>query len=152
MHIINPQWATFNSFFVQRKVIIARPRPVVRPLDQAFSHRIQVQIIQPFAELLSMADKAVPELMLPNRPRGAPSTVEGARRNPFDILNHAGNGEGKTRPEKRVPVIRHQHVSQKQKAQFQARCFQGIRHLPVFCLRKGSEGSAQIDGNEEDPV
>src|SRR3989442_7713330 len=105
MHIINPQWATFNSFFVQRKVIIARPRPVVRPLDQAFSHRIQVQIIQPFAELLSMADKAVPELMLPNRPRSVPSTAKGARRNPSDILNHAGKGDGETRPEKSVAMI-----------------------------------------------
>ncbi len=96
-----------------------------------------------------MADEAIPELVLPNRPGRMALPVQGARRNPFDILNQARNGEGESRPDERVPVIQHQHVSQKQKVQFAARWLDG-RHDPrVFRLRKGSDGAAEIGGNKK---
>ncbi len=107
--------------------------------------------LKPLAELLGVADEAVPELVLPNRPRAMACAIQGARRNPFDILNRAGKDEGKNRQDQNVPVIWHQHVPQKQKAQLPARRFDGRRHRLVFRLRKRSERAAPIlSGRAED--
>jgi hypothetical protein len=52
-------------------------------------------------------------LVLPNPAGGMPFLVQGARRNPFDILDHPRNGERKCRPDQRVPRLRDQYLAQK---------------------------------------
>jgi hypothetical protein len=72
--------------------------------------------------------------------------------NPFDVLDHARNGEGISRPDQRVPVIRHQHVPQKQKLEFLARLSDRLGQQIVFRLPKGGDGPSQIDRNKKDSV
>jgi hypothetical protein len=50
---------------VESKIIIAGPNPFLRLFHQAFSHRIPMHICEPVAEFLSVSDKAIPKLVLP---------------------------------------------------------------------------------------
>ncbi len=63
-----------------------------------------MHVIQPFAELLGVANEAIPELVMPNQSGRVAFLVQGARRNPFDVLDDAGNGEGTSRPNQGVPL------------------------------------------------
>jgi hypothetical protein len=111
-----------------------------------------MHIVEPFTELPGVANEAVPELVLPDRPRSVPSAIERTRGNPFDILDRTGNGEGRSGADQSVPVIRHQYVAQEQEVQLPARCLDCCHQLLVFPVGKVSEGPAKVNGDEKDSI
>src|SRR5207253_1573667 len=101
---------------------------------------------------LFVSDKAVPELVLPDRARRCPVAVDAARGYPFHILDRARDHERVLDAYECMPVVRHQHVTAQPEAQLLSRFFHGRENQRKFVFRQGWKIAAQVCRYEEDAV
>ena len=99
-----------------------------------------------------MPDKAVPELVLPDRARCSPVAVDAARRYPFHILDRARDHERVLDTYQCMPVVGHEHVTAQPEAQLLSRFFHGRENQREFVFRQSRKIPAQVCRYEEDAV
>ena len=111
-----------------------------------------MHICQSPAELLFVTNKAVPELVLPERAGALADPVEPASGNPFDILHHARDRQRVVHPDQRMPMIRHKYVPAKMKAQLSPRFLPSAEEQCVLILGECATILPKIDRKEENPA
>ncbi len=125
---------------------------MIRPRDQALVHRVQMHIIQAFAELFLVAHESVPEPPLPDRTFAAAMTVHEPGREPFDVLKGSRNGYGILCADQRMPVIGHKNIAAQQKWRSLPANLQRLNKQGKFALGKVRNSALQVHGDKENPV
>ena len=111
-----------------------------------------MHVRQPVTEIFVVTDESVPELVLPQRPVAVSARVEAVGGNPLDILHHARDGQRVIDADQGVPVIRHENVATKGKAQLLPGfldCFE--KQWKLLC-GEFREVFAKVHRDEEGPV
>ena len=111
-----------------------------------------MHIIEPLSVLFGVPHKAIPELMLPKGAVTLALAVQVECGYGLHVHKHARDRDGIARPEERVPVVRHQHISAESKTQAAARFVEARKDQGIFCFREGWKRPAEIHGNEENAV
>jgi len=65
VNVVDFDWASGHNGWVEGKVVVTGPPPLCGLLDQTLPDRVHVHVLQPLSEFLGMADKPIPELVLP---------------------------------------------------------------------------------------
>jgi len=118
-------------------------------LYQSSANRIEVHVTKALMELPRMADKTVPELMLPNGTTPVAQAVEFEGRDAFYSLNDAGDGCWKSRPNQSVPMIRHQDVATQEKSHLLSCLGDSFQDDSVFRVAKGNFSGNEVGSDEE---
>jgi len=109
-YVVNLNGAGRHRGLVQGQIIVARPPPILRPLDQPSTNRIHVHIFQALFKLPLMPYKPVPKLVLPNRSPAAAQSMKPQSRDLLHIMEHLPDQQRILRPDQSVPVIGHQNI------------------------------------------
>ena len=141
-----------RSDSLQAEIPATGPPPVLRLRHQAFSHRVEVHVMESLSELSVMPHKTIPELVLPKGVVALALAVQAARGDIFHVLDQAGDREGGARPQERVPVVWHQHISAKRKSQPTAGFLKSRQDQWELCFRESRKRPAEIHGDEENSV
>jgi len=76
-----------------------------------------VPIVQALAELLPVADEAIPILVLPKRSVGPSPGVQSQRHDLFGVVQDRLDEQRVWRPDQGVPMVGHQNLTAEQKPQ-----------------------------------
>ena len=77
--VVNLNRAGGHGRFIQGKIIMAGPPPVLGALHQPCFDGVRVHIIQALSKLLGVTHKSIPKLMLPKRAVGVANGVKAKR-------------------------------------------------------------------------
>jgi Transposase IS116/IS110/IS902 family len=135
-NVINLNRATFHLAVIQREIIAAGPSPLFWFAGQPLPHRVQVHVIETRVKFLLVAYKAVPELMLPNRPFGSAPLVQPTCGDPLNVMDDLRNSQRMGNPDQHVPMVRHQNIAAKQEPETLPRAFQNADHQRFGHLTK----------------
>jgi len=111
-----------------------------------------VHVVQAFAELPLVAHKAVPELMLPQRPASTALLVQPQRHDLFGVVQNLPEEQWVLGPDQGVPVVGHQHVPTKGKTQPSPRSFQHLEQQGVLRYVEPRKFRPKIHADEENTV
>ena len=137
---------------IEREIVHTGPAPLFGIYREAPTYRVVMHVLQPFGELFGMADKTVPELVLPSGALCFAQPINLERRDSLDVLENAGNRQRMLRRDEGMPVVGHQHVAAKKKAKTLSRTDDRAEDDPIFRLVEQSFTPIEIGCDEEDPV
>jgi len=152
LHIVNLDGACCYRRLVQSKIVVTRPPPIFRPLDQAFPDGIQVHVFQPLLEFPLVAHKAIPKLVLPQRSPAPPPGVKPQRRDLLDVVQHLPDQKRIPRPDQGVPVVGHQNIAAEHKPQPSPRSLQHVNDQRVFGIAESPDPRPKVHVDKEDAV
>lgn len=114
--------------------------------------RAELTLGHPALKFLAMPHEAIPKLMLPNCSACSSRLIHSPCRKPFGILHGARNRQWGLGPNQCVPVVGHNHVTQKLKSQLRSGGFDAGDQVSVFSRPKGSQCAPEIHGHEENSI
>jgi hypothetical protein len=65
VYVVDLDWTDGHNGFVEGEIIVTGPTPLFGLLDQTLTDRVHVHVFQPLSKFFGIADKPIPELMLP---------------------------------------------------------------------------------------
>jgi len=92
-YVVNLNGARLHRGLVQSKIVVARPPPILRALDQPSTDRIHVHIFQALFKLPLVSHKPVPKLVLPKRSFASAQSMKPQSRDLLHVMEKSPRSE-----------------------------------------------------------